>query len=286
MGEVVATRNGSPSGFDRDRTANTSAPPRFSKILTVAWLTLGIASVALTLIAMVVLRSERESTTVLHHLNLIALNLQDVLSDLADAEAEETGRTKNLEDFERSRKALDSEFDRLTALVKNNRAERQEVERVRSLVEQDLDELQSSIARRAAAGSQAGFAEILTDRARKLTEALRQTINCIDEKNECIVAQLARIRRVRLARAPAAVSGALLLAASYLSIGQIIIAGSASRRQKAEAALRMSQERFETLCEQAPVRIYSTNAQGLAVYTNPRWSQMSGLSAAESLGNG
>jgi PAS domain S-box-containing protein len=44
--------------------------------------------------------------------------------------------------------------------------------------------------------------------------------------------------------------------------------------------------RFETLCEQAPVGIYSTDAQGLGVYTNPRWSQMSGLSAAESLGHG
>src|SRR5215831_21119073 len=91
MGEVTATRNGSPSGFGGDRTAKNSAPPRFSKILTAAWLTLGIASVALALIATVVLRSERESTAVLHHLNLIALNLQDVLSDLANAQAEESG---------------------------------------------------------------------------------------------------------------------------------------------------------------------------------------------------
>jgi hypothetical protein len=34
----------------------------------VAWLTLGIASVALALIAALVLRSERESTAILHHL--------------------------------------------------------------------------------------------------------------------------------------------------------------------------------------------------------------------------
>jgi CHASE3 domain sensor protein len=289
MGKFDATLN--ESGLGNDRTAKNSVPPRFSKLLTLAWLTLGIASVALALIAAVVLRSERESTAVLHHLNLIALNLQDVLSDLADAEAEErgyllTGRTKNLENFERSRKALDSEFDRLTALVKNNPAERQEVERVRYLVQQNLDELRRSIASRAAAGSQAAFAEILTDRARKLTEAIRQSIKGIDEKDEGILAQLARRRRSRLASALVAVSGALLLAASYLLIGQIIIARSASRRQKAEAALRASQDRFETLCEQAPMGIYSTDAQGLAVYTNSRWSRMSGLSAAESLGNG
>ena len=76
---------------------------------------------------------------ILHHLNLVALNLQDVLSDLADAEAEGrgyllTGLPSSLEKFERSRKALGLELDRLTALVKNNSAERQEVERVRYLV--------------------------------------------------------------------------------------------------------------------------------------------------------
>jgi len=291
MGQVDATLNESPRGLGTDRTCKNRSPPASAKLLTVAWLTLGIASVALALIATVVLRSERESAAVLHHLNLISLHLQDVLSDLADAEAEErgyllTGRTENLGNFERSRKALDSEFDRLTALVKNNPAEQQEVERIRYLVQQDLDELQRSIASRAAAGSRAAFAEILTDRARKLTEALRQSIKGIDEQDEGILAQIARRRRSRLASALAAVSGALLLAASYLLIGQIIIARSASQRQKAEAALRASQDRFETLCEQAPVGIYSTDAQGLGVYTNSRWSQMSGLSAAESLGNG
>jgi adenylate cyclase len=177
---------------------------------TVAWLTLGVASVALALIATVVLRSEREATAVLHHLNLIAFNLQNVLSDLADAEAEErgyllTGGKKNLENFERSRKALDSEFNRLTLLVKNNPAERQEVERVRYVVQQDLDELQRSMAGHTTTGSQAAFAKILTDRARKLTEALRQSIKGIGWR-----------------RALAAVSGALPLAASYLLIGQII----------------------------------------------------------------
>jgi PAS domain S-box-containing protein len=178
------------------------------------------------------------------------------------------------------------EFDRLTVLVKNKPAERQEVERVRYLVQQELDELQDSIARRTAAGSQAGFAEILTDRARKLTEALRQSIKGIDEKEEGILAQLARRRRVRLSTALAAVSGALLLAASYLLIGQIIMRRSASRRHEVEAALRASQNLFETLCEQSPLGIYSTDAQGLCVYTNSRWSQLSGLSAVESLGNG
>jgi CHASE3 domain sensor protein len=152
------------------------------------------------LIAALVLHSERKSTADLHHLNLIALDLQDALSDLAEAKAEErgyllTGRPNSLESFKRSREALRLEFDRLTALVKNNPAEQQEVERVRYLVQQDLDELQRSIASRAAAGSRVAFAEILTDRARKLTEALRKSIRGMDEEDKRTLARLARERR-------------------------------------------------------------------------------------------
>jgi PAS domain S-box-containing protein len=288
MGKFVASQPQLPRRLGRDRTAQNSGLPdrRFSKIITVAWVALGIAAVVLALIAALVLRSERESTAILHHLNLVALNLQDVLSELADAEAEQrgyllTGRPTSLENFQRSRQALNLEFDRLTALAKNNPAERQEVERVRYLVQQNVDELQRSITNRTTV-----FAELLTDRARKLSEALRQSIYGIDKEDEGTLARLARERRTRLARALAAVSGALLLAAAYLLIGQIMMARGASQRQKTEAALRASENRFKTLCEQAPVGIYSTDAQGLGDYTNSQWSQISGLSAAESLGHG
>jgi PAS domain S-box-containing protein len=293
IGKVVGNQSDPLRELARDRTTENSTlrDRRIPKIVTVGWLALGIASVALALIAVVVLRSERESTAVLHHLNLLALNLQDVLSDLAEAEAGEreyllTGRPSSFEDFQRSRKALDLEFDRLAVLVKDNLAERNEVERVRDLVQQDLDELQRSASSRTAAGSQSVFAEILTGRARKLTEALRQTIAGIDREDESTLARMARRRRVRLASALGAVSGALLLSGCYLLLGQIIVTRSASRNQRTEEALSASEKRFETLCEQAPVGIYSTNAHGLCVYTNVRWSQISGLSAAESLGHG
>jgi type II secretory pathway component PulM len=131
-----------------------------------------------------------------------------------------------------------------------NPAQRQEVERVRYLVEQDLDELQKSITRRMAAKSQLAFADILTNRARKLTEALRRSISGINENDEGLLARLARQRRTRLAKAIAAVSCALLLAASYIFISQIMIARNESRRQKTEAALRASENKFETLCDQ------------------------------------
>ena len=81
MGKFLASHPQLPRGLGRDRTAENIALPdrRSPKILNAAWLTLGIASVALALIAALVLRSERESTAVLHRLNLIALNLQEAV---------------------------------------------------------------------------------------------------------------------------------------------------------------------------------------------------------------
>jgi PAS domain S-box-containing protein len=292
MGTVAESRSDPSTRLGRDQTPGNGTPDRrFHNLLSVAWLSLGIASVALAFIAALVLHSERESTAILHHLNLIALNLQDVLSDLADAEVEEcayvlTAWPGSLERFKQSSKALDAEFDRLTALVKNNAAEREEVERIRYLVQQDLDERRRFIANRTAAGSQRASAEILTDRARKITDALRQTMLGIDAENQGTLARLAKQRRMRRSSALAAISGVLLLAGAYLLIGQMIIARSASQQHTAEAALRASEDRFETLCEHAPVGIYSTDAKGLCVYTNSRWRQMSGLSAAGCLGHG
>lgn len=291
MRRLIACQREPPRQLGRT-SENSSSPDRsFSKMITVAWLTLGIASVALAVIAAVVLHSESQSTAILRHLNLVTLNLQEVLSDLAGAEAEQreyllTGRPARLANFERSRTSLSLEFVRLTGLVKDNPAERREVERIRYLVQQQLDELQRSVASRTTAGSRATGAAILTDRARKLTEALRQSIYGIDKENEGTLARLVRKRRVRLASALAAICGALLLAGSYLLIGQIIISRSASRRRETEAALRASEIRFQTLCEQAPVGIYSTDSQGSCIYTNSRWSRISGLTAPESLGHG
>jgi PAS domain S-box-containing protein len=260
-------------------------------MITVAWLTLGLASVALASMAALALHSEGQSTAILHRLNLVASNIQEVLSNLADAQGEQrvyllTGRANRLEEFENSRRALYLEFVRLSALVKDNPEERRQVERVRDLVEQQLDELKRSNASHIAAGSRVTKVEILTDRARELTEALRHSIYGINQENESTLAQLARKRRVRLASVLAAVCGALLLAGSYLSIGQITVSRNASLRLETEAALCASRTQFETLCEQAPVGIYSCDAQGFCVYTNSRWSQLSGLSAAESLGHG
>ena len=58
------------------------------------------------------------------------------------------------------------------------------------------------------------------------------------------------------------------------------------QRQRAETALRASEQRYASLAEAVPVGIFRATADGRALYTNERWTQMTGLSADASQGMG
>ncbi|HSM81340.1 MAG TPA: PAS domain S-box protein [Nodosilinea sp.] len=59
-----------------------------------------------------------------------------------------------------------------------------------------------------------------------------------------------------------------------------------SQRAQIQTVLQESEERFRTLSAAAPVGILQTNADGICLYANGAWQQMSGLSLENSLGNG
>jgi hypothetical protein len=68
--------------------------------------------------------------------------------------------------------------------------------------------------------------------------------------------------------------------------GIIINSRDVTERQYAEHALQESEERFRSLSASAPVGIFSTDAEGACLYTNPRWQEIAGLTLEESLGHG
>ena len=59
-----------------------------------------------------------------------------------------------------------------------------------------------------------------------------------------------------------------------------------TERKKAEVALKKSEKLFQTLAESSPVGIFKTRNDGYTTYVNPKWSQLSGLSFEEALGDG
>lgn len=59
-----------------------------------------------------------------------------------------------------------------------------------------------------------------------------------------------------------------------------------SERERMQVVLEESEERFRILSSAAPIGICQTNADGICLYTNVRWQEMSGLSFEDCLGNG
>ncbi len=57
-------------------------------------------------------------------------------------------------------------------------------------------------------------------------------------------------------------------------------------RKVADEALFKSERRYYTLTEISPVGIFHTDANGYTTYVNPKWCEISGLSAEKALGNG
>ena len=76
MDKFVAVEGEPPGGSGRTSENKELPDRRFSKMITVAWLTLGLASVPLASMAALVLHSEGQSTAILHRLYLVALNIE------------------------------------------------------------------------------------------------------------------------------------------------------------------------------------------------------------------
>ncbi len=68
-------------------------------------------------------------------------------------------------------------------------------------------------------------------------------------------------------------------------IGTCGISRDITGRKRAEEAVRESERRFQTLANTSPVGIFRTDAQGQTTYVNPRWCQITGLSATDALGD-
>lgn len=57
-------------------------------------------------------------------------------------------------------------------------------------------------------------------------------------------------------------------------------------RKRTEDALRTSEQLYQTLSEVSPVGIFRTTPNGYTTYVNPKWSELSGISFIDALGNG
>ncbi len=62
--------------------------------------------------------------------------------------------------------------------------------------------------------------------------------------------------------------------------------GTSDGAAEVDPLRRLGDERFRVLCEQAPIGIFLTDAEGRDIYRNPRWLALAGMTAEEGLGEG
>lgn len=264
---------------------------RLQRRETIAWLGLGTAAIALIALTVGLIIRQSQSFVNLQHKYVITIGLLDILSDVENAEAREreylvTKDASQLERYNRSRNELDKEFDRLRTLVGNNPKEQTEIDKLQNLVHQKVDELQLALFVRSTAGREAAQAILRSGRGRYLMDSVRQEVSAMERDEQNTLAGFSHSWELLLRIGSVCLIGSALLACGCLVIAWIALARSAALRRGREQELRASEKRFETLCEQAPVGIYETDAEGRCVYTNRKWSAMSGLSASDSLGYG
>jgi PAS domain S-box-containing protein len=255
------------------------------------WFWLGTTAVAIiAVIARWSLQLEQRSFNTLRHAYELIISTDELLSSLGDVEDGafgyvSTGNLSYRNLYETSRETVQREMDQMSRLVRDDPQQRSRLERLRPLIDRKLNDVSQSVRRRDREEPSA-VAPAVSERSPHAMQGIRGVIDEMKNDEHSALDHFSKSSAARQETGLAALMVSSLLATCCLLLGQTILSRNISRRRLAEEGLAVSEKRFETLCEQAPLGIYETDAQGFCIYTNPRWTEMSGLSAAESLGHG
>jgi PAS domain S-box-containing protein len=73
---------------------------------------------------------------------------------------------------------------------------------------------------------------------------------------------------------------------SYRQKYEMMLEEKQAYQRQASKALELNELKYQTLIRMSPVGIFLTDATGYTIYVNPRWCEITGLTADQALGNG
>src|SRR5579883_617866 len=256
------------------------------------WFWLGLAAIAgIVFTALWALRLQQKSCAALRHTEELIVTTNEILASSSKAgngafEYIITREARYLKAYDDSRKALDGETGRLRRLVRDDPAERAETDKLRSLLDLEIQNLSEITKASDGGGLGPAGSRRLTARTEQIMSDARQVLAQIKTDEESALERFSKNCQSRMRAGLSGLAGSALLALCGLILAKIAMSRNVFRRRRAERVLDLSERRFQALCQQAPLGIYETDERGRWLYGNPRWSEISGLTSAESLGNG
>ncbi|MEA3152342.1 MAG: hypothetical protein QOD56_3281 [Gammaproteobacteria bacterium] len=191
------------------------------------------------------LQNRAESAQNLTHTIEVMAQLQTVLSTLKDAETGQrgyllTGRDSYLEPFSIAKGVLASELSTLHALIDDNAAQRNRLDRLQALAAEKMEELGETVQLRRAGQADQALSVVLTDRGKNTMDAIRSVVDdMLGAARMLISAQTVEWQNAATVSFGVTWGGAAVLL--FLIAGAAVMASRDFRARQLESWLRAGQ---------------------------------------------
>lgn len=225
----------------------------------------------------------------LTHTHLVIERLESLLATLTEVESGArgyviTGETIYLEPYRTALWTIGEEREDLRRLVRDDRSQVWRLDALESLIVERLAVAETLVDRRARGGFEAAAESVRSDEGRRLTERIRSVVQEMEARERALLSarRAAADRSAGLTLTIIAVGGLVALVTGWLAV--LVIGRDLAARERAEAALQESEQRYRFLVEQANDIIYRTDPNGRFTFVNPTASRIMKYPAEELIG--
>jgi diguanylate cyclase (GGDEF)-like protein/PAS domain S-box-containing protein len=215
----------------------------------------------------------RDSNLVAHSHEVLD-ELEGTLSAIKDAETGQrgyiiTGDEEYLKPYTAALPVINQRIERLRQLTASDPEQPRRLADLEREIDERLQLMAEVIALRKTDGFSAAERAVSTGRGKRMMDDIRSTVAEMSDRENALL-ERRRIESNASARNTTitlALLGALLI--GFLPAGYLFIRRDIKKRQRAEEALRESEERSHYLIEHAQELIYRTDADGHLIFVNP-----------------